>query len=112
MSRHTPGKWTYENSEGMSTPHPYAADGDCAIYAQKLGVAVTCSYRRSKEEQEANAERIVRAVNAHDALLEAAIMAQEFITRIANTMPVAANGESLTLLKLSAAISLAERGAE
>ena len=90
----------------MSTPHPYAAEGDTAIYALKLGVAITCSYRRSKEEQEANA----RLISAAPELLEAARMAHEFITRIANTMPVAANGESLTLIKLSVAISKAERG--
>ena len=55
----------------------------------------------------ATKEHLKALAEVNSDLLEAACMAHEFITRIANTMPVAANGESLTLLKLSAAISKA-----
>jgi hypothetical protein len=60
-TKHTSGPWTYDTADGMSTLHPYAAEGDTAIYANNLGVAVTCSYLRKKEEQEANARLIAAA---------------------------------------------------
>jgi hypothetical protein len=49
-----------------------------------------------------------RLIAAAPDLLEAALLAREFIRRIAGTMPIAANGESLTLTKLSNAIAKAE----
>lgn len=94
-TRHTPGKW--ELDEFFSVSADAQPIADVRIIAHR-------GYALDTAERKANA----RLIAASPDLLEAARMAHEFITRIANTMPVAANGESLTLIKLSAAIAKAE----
>ena len=63
MSKHTPTPW--EAEERADTIKIGAVKG---IYITKLGMGESGEYR---DEQTANAELIVKAVNSHDALVEA-----------------------------------------
>lgn len=69
--------WRAYRIDGASPRPWYTADGDkieCELPGGKWGVIATCdSPTNERSENEANAALIVRAVNAHDALLEAAL---------------------------------------
>lgn len=58
------------------TPRPWQRDGR-AVFHKERGTVCQCSTANSPAEAEANAEFIVRAVNAHDKLTAACKLAKE-----------------------------------
>lgn len=75
------------------TPTPWArcAPDDCAIMANREIIATTFQgrddYEENYERREADAAFIVRAVNAHDALVEALEKAHSFIWSLSDADP-------------------------
>ena len=67
-SKHTPGPWKFEDSEGFSTKNAYEARGNAAITHKQSAIAVTSAYLKSKDEEYANARLIAAAPELLQAL--------------------------------------------
>jgi len=117
---HTPGPWKQNGMTSITTlltsDGPQATvDPIADVYHPGANQCLSMEeYKRELAKAEANAAFIVRAVNAHEELLEAAKMAKEFIERFKSCVPdwaerMKCSQEGYTT-RLEAAILKAEGG--
>lgn len=80
-ARHTPTPWRVTRRHYKSLPHLVGHNGRYVMNAAPRG-----TYHRSEVLQVADAEHIVRCVNAHDELVAALRSLSKFVERIENKL--------------------------
>lgn len=81
-AQHTKGEWKNESVYIHFNKYPHNRTACCEIFNDSNKKELIChTYGEVKEEAEANAKRICKAVNMHDALMEIA----ETIVKILST---------------------------